>query len=150
MFKFFLSLQRAFVAFVINCQIDGVSLGGGKNFEQSKVVRICLMANSHIKEFLLPSPYNPRPFQTLLGECPETPVVVDDTLFHILYYKVAGVLRGLHPLSRCFLFFGVVGGVFFLLSKKRKKIPLHKAISNRQFIKCSTPAHLAKREKKKQ
>ena len=150
MFKFFFSLQRAFVAFVINCQIDGVSLGGWENFEQSKVVRICLMANSHIKEFLLPSPYNPRPFQTLLGEYPETPVVVDDTLFHILYYKVAGVLRGLHPLSRCFLFFRVVGGVFFLLSKKRKKIPLHKAPSNRQFIKCSTPAHLAKREKKKQ
>ena len=50
-----------------------------------------------------------------------------------------GVLRG-HPLSRCFLFFGVVGGVFFLLSKKRKKIPLHKAISNRQFITNATNA----------
>ena len=86
MFKFFLSLlQRAFVAFVINCQIDGVSLGGWENFEQSKV---------------FPSPYNPRPFQTLLGECPETPVVVEDALFYILYFIVVGFLGAKAPKRR--------------------------------------------------
>ena len=63
--------------FVINCQFDGVSLGGGENFEQSKVVRICLMANSHIKEFLLPAPYDPTLFKRCLGALPlRTPSIV--------------------------------------------------------------------------
>ena len=34
-----------------------------------------------------------------------------------------GVLRGLCPISRCFLFFGVVGEFFFFCRKKEKKLP---------------------------